>query len=529
MLKVVVADDEARVCKLVLMLADWASLGMEVVGTASNGIEALELVEKFQPDILVTDIRMPGCHGLDLIERAKAKYPNLEVIIISGHAHFEYAQTAIKYGVGDYLLKPIKREELMGTLEKLGQRCRERSKSATEVRQLRQDNEENVGQLQMRLPLDILNGRLEAAFSEKLWSEYRFKAQPGLYQVVMLKMDYEPGVFQSKTMAVVQEMVEKIFKNELQPVCSDLLMAFQEGWSCCLLGYSADKKDTVRKHLRNCLNQVLAQRSIFGNIEFSLALGSAVSSVEELSKSGNEARRAAANRFSDGTGRILEASTEDSRLDLDRVLEQYRHTMEHGMEAMDAGILDSAVKQLEQETCINAHARGEELLSLVTAAGRLFILRLETENREQLLHSFETSCDQCSRAGELFGCLNRLQRTQLEELNERRRNEAIRPIRIAKQYVQKHYSEPITLEDVCEVTGFSVSYFSALFKKETGEGFAKYLTRFRMEKAKELLQQTNLSVSEICIQVGYNDLKHFTQNFKKETNLNPGQYRKLYG
>lgn len=100
---------------------------------------------------------------------------------------------------------------------------------------------------------------------------------------------------------------------------------------------------------------------------------------------------------------------------------------------------------------------------------------------------------------------------------------------MAKQYVQEHYSQPITLESVCKVAGFSPSYFSALFKKETGEGFAKYLTHVRMERAKELLQQTNLPVSEICVQVGYSDLKHFTQNFKKDTKLNPGQYRKLYG
>ena len=106
---------------------------------------------------------------------------------------------------------------------------------------------------------------------------------------------------------------------------------------------------------------------------------------------------------------------------------------------------------------------------------------------------------------------------------------ATRPIRVARQYVQQHYHEPITLEQVCEATGFSVSYFSALFKKETGEGFVKYLTRVRISHAKELLQQTNLPVAEICARVGYNDIKHFTQMFKKETNLSPAQYRKLYG
>ena len=123
MLKVVIADDEARILSLIRLLPDWDALGIEVVGTAGNGLEALALIERERPDILITDIRMPGCQGLELIERARRTVPDIEIIIISGYAHFEYAQTAIKLGVGDYLLKPIKKDELTATLSKLAQRC----------------------------------------------------------------------------------------------------------------------------------------------------------------------------------------------------------------------------------------------------------------------------------------------------------------------------------------------------------------------------------------------------------------------
>ena len=110
MIRVIIADDEKLICRLVQALADWDSLGMEVAGTAENGLEALQLVEALEPDILITDIRMPGCDGLELIRRAKELRPQLEVVIISGYAHFEYAQSAIQFGVGNYLLKPIKKE-----------------------------------------------------------------------------------------------------------------------------------------------------------------------------------------------------------------------------------------------------------------------------------------------------------------------------------------------------------------------------------------------------------------------------------
>lgn len=529
MLKVVVADDEARVCQLILMLADWESLGMEVVGTASNGLEALELVERLHPDILITDIRMPGCHGLELIERAKGEFPQLEIVIISGYAHFEFAQTAIKHGVGDYLLKPIKREELMATLEKLGQRCRQRSQSASEVERLRQTNQENEDQLRQRLPLDILNQRLEAVTEEGLWETYRFRAGRGLYQVALLKIDDPSGSFSPATMDIIQDKTATIFQNEMRGVCEEWLMSFQAGWGCCLLSFAAEGQNAVRKHLRSCLNQLLAQRSVFGAVEFSLALGPAAAGIGALPACAQTARRVAANRLTEGTGRLLEGIPKPSGLDRDRVLDQYRRQMERGMDGLDAQLLDEAVEELLRASRAVPHIQGWELLELTVAAGRMFLLRPEIEGRERLGQEFEAACDRCGRKPELFQCLDRLQREQLEAVCRRRHNDAIRPIRMAKQYVQQHYSQPITLEDVCEVVGFSSSYFSALFKKETGEGFAKYLTRVRMERARELLQQTSLPVSEICARVGYSDLKHFTQNFKKETNLNPGQYRKLYG
>lgn len=98
MLKVVIADDEARILSLIRLLPDWDALGIEVAGTAGNGLEALALIERERPDILITDIRMPGCQGLELIERARRTVPDIEIIIISGYAHFEYAQTADQAG-----------------------------------------------------------------------------------------------------------------------------------------------------------------------------------------------------------------------------------------------------------------------------------------------------------------------------------------------------------------------------------------------------------------------------------------------
>jgi len=183
-----------------------------------------------------------------------------------------------------------------------------------------------------------------------------------------------------------------------------------------------------------------------------------------------------------------------------------------------------------RQSAIETHGIcGREIYELALAAGHLFIARCAVGNVEGMKQDFEYRCRQCCRVEELFAQLQELQELLLRETGELRKSEAGRPVRLAKQYVMQHFHEPITLEDVCEAAGFSVSYFSVLFKKETGEGFAKYLTRVRMDEAKRLLRETNLPVAEVCERVGYSDRKHFTHTFHKTAGLNPAEYRKLYG
>lgn len=124
MWKVIIADDEKLICRLIEALVDWEKLNMRIVGKAENGLEALEMVKDLRPHLLITDIRMPGCDGLEFIRQARELSPDIEIVIISGYAHFEYAQTAIAYGVGNYILKPVNQAELNKTLQKIALRLR---------------------------------------------------------------------------------------------------------------------------------------------------------------------------------------------------------------------------------------------------------------------------------------------------------------------------------------------------------------------------------------------------------------------
>ena len=126
MLKVVIADDEKMICSLISQLLDWKALDIEIVGMAYTGIDAFEMIITKEPDIVISDIRMPGYDGLELIKRIKEAGIEAEFVMISGFKQFEYAQNAMKYGVKYYLLKPIEEEKLLEIIQEIKETIQKR-------------------------------------------------------------------------------------------------------------------------------------------------------------------------------------------------------------------------------------------------------------------------------------------------------------------------------------------------------------------------------------------------------------------
>lgn len=528
MLRVVIADDEERICQLILALGEWQRLGLEVVGTAQNGPDALDMVHTLSPDILITDIRMPGCDGLKVVEDAHKLTPELEVIVISGYAQFDYAQTAIRFGVGEYLLKPINRGALNHSLEKMVERCCARQRKETDMETLREHRDDDRQQLRLKLIADLLVGKMEATDVQALEHIYHFTASADVYQLILLKMDFDPDRFSEPSLAIVREKMQDIFQPILFAVCTDAVLDFADTTMVVVGNYAHEKQETLRSQLRNGLNQLVAEKGLFGAIEFSMALGIPCQTPEELVTSLPRVQNLIAERLTEGTGQLLEGEVgKSSLLEMD-FQSRYTVAATHAIDVMNTCEADAAVDILGEAVAVPG-ARGWELLALVRMAGLMFVTRLGADHGEDILVTFNRHCSQCCTIAELFECLKNLQHDQIAIAEQRLRDRDTQPIRNAKLYIRKNFAQPITLEEVSAAIGFSVNYFSTLFKKETGEGFAKHLTRVRMDEARSLLRDTSQSVAEICRRVGYGDIKHFTHTFKAETGLTPGEYRKLYG
>lgn len=528
-MKVVIADDENRICRLIQALVDWDEIGLELAGFASNGIEALALLKREHPDILITDIRMPGCDGLDLIRRAHEICPDLQIVIISGYANFSYAQTALKYGVYDYLLKPINKEELCETLQKIKVKIEEMRQEEAAHEDTKRHQKEDARKLRQLMIERLLDIQAPTITEEMFEEQYHFPVREGLFLGFCLRVDDTDHEKTHNMMPTYQERMEKVFECGLRKNCYEWSF-YQHHFNIYgVLNCAHDRQQDVEKSLQDALNQMNMQQHLFGDTVFTLALGTFETEPTRLGASLQNARFVLKDRLLKGNGRMYLYQERNPVLYEKKLLEQYTRELDHAFETLSTEAVEAANDHLAHEIFDTKDAQGFELFEAVTEAGKLFIIRMNLQDKTDVMKQFEESCNACSGSRELIGTLkefeNRLFREKLDQYEE----DSTRPVRLAKQYMKNHYMEQILLDEVSSQVGLSPAYFSVLFKKETDVGFAKYLANLRMEEAKIMLRDTNLSVAEICRKVGYNDQKHFTQMFDKVVGVKPAVFRKLYG
>ncbi|MEM1484397.1 response regulator [Oscillospiraceae bacterium PP1C4] len=537
MLKVMIADDEVKVCQLIQGLVDWESFEMEIVAVAHNGIDALELIDIHNPDLVITDIRMPGYDGLEMIRRAKELNPEIEFMIISGYRHFDYAQSAIKYGVSDYLLKPIKKNELTNTLLKMTEKYKKKANRLSREENLKFRLKSDIDKLRGGFFAEVLSNRNLDASSlslEKINQEYHFTFQKGSFQVVVIKMSTGYSEQNDSNIKPLEEKASQIACKILKPLCYDMEICFADSAAYCVLNYAPENKKMMRKQLKVTLDELLLQGAVFEHLEVALGLGTVVEQAMLLSSSLETAKAAVDQRLLLGTGKLLEEMVPPAQALSDIPL--YRGTcrsLTGFLEILDKPAVLELCQQVKQEVKQLPNTSGQLALQFAKALCSVFAVTLRNKgfalaNEESFIAEFAKRSERCSSVEGLFDYLSSIMETALDKIMEDKRLADTKPIRQAKQYIQKNYKNAISLEEVSSAVGFNTSYFSTLFKKESDQNFSEYLSEVRMEAAKTLLKETNSSIAAICEEVGYSDIKHFTKTFTKYAGLKPTEYRKLY-
>lgn len=363
MLKAVVFDDEYIVIEGLRMMIDWSSYGIELAGTATDGLSALECFRGVWPDIVFTDIRMPGMTGLQLIEKITEEKPDTYCVVFSGFNEFEYVRNAIRLGVIDYLEKPISIQSIENALHKIQQHNLAKLEQQTLKKQLQETQSEMLG----NITLELLFGSMEAL---PRWQK-------------LLGADAD---------RIVSMTVVKYTEGLEWPKLMDSRM---------ILTRKGDE------HLALVLHFKAPEPELWDSIQSSassnpIGVGGTYQSIEQASKSYHEAQKAYA------------------------------------------------------------------LIS-----------------------------------------------------HDPNKHEAVER---AKRYIEQHFMRDLSLNDVSEHVGMNPTYLSVLFKDVMGESYIKFLTRYRMEHAKELLRK-GAKVNDVSEMVGYRTYRHFAEVFKKYTGQTPGQYK----
>ena len=536
MIKVLIADDELRICELIFRLIDWESLGMSVIAVAHDGRETIKIIKNEMPDIVITDIRMPGYNGVDVIRIGKEYNSDIQFIIISGYSQFDYAQNAIHYGVSDYLLKPVKAEELTKALLRIKNRIDKNNQMYSQVKKAWTLEQQNRRLYREQLIMEIAHGKGFDVLTKDmntLNEQYKYEFIPGFFTIVIVKAD---GLnFEEKTeSSFLYEKIQQSLSFAFAPVMQEMQGTMLDNGTYIFLFNYENEYAEIESQLHRLLNQMLLQKDVFKKLHLTIGLGKRVNCLVEVGKSYETAYLAIKDRILVGTDRIIEGK---EKIVVQDYKDYFLHTvreLENVVENLDDKRISDIIQEWGTALSKDKEINGYQIEQSAKALVNSYLLSMQKNNYtldedDNLLKDFMKSIENCISLGEIQELLSGTLEQSLSEYRHKRALSGSKPIRDAKEYIRNNLAGNLTIQEVSEYVGYSSAHFSVRFKQECGITFSDYVMESRIEKSKELLKNTRETIESIAAAVGYSDVKSFTKNFKKYTEVKPSQYRKIYG
>lgn len=536
MIKVLIADDELRICELIFRLIDWESLGMSVIAVAHDGRETIKIIKNEMPDIVITDIRMPGYNGVDVIRIGKEYNSDIQFIIISGYSQFDYAQNAIHYGVSDYLLKPVKAEELTKALLRIKNRIDKNNQMYSQVKKAWTLEQQNRRLYREQLIMEIAHGKGFDVLTKDmntLNEQYKYEFIPGFFTIVIVKAD---GLnFEEKTeSSFLYEKIQQSLSFAFAPVMQEMQGTMLDNGTYIFLFNYENEYAEIESQIHRLLNQMLLQKDVFKKLHLTIGLGKRVNCLVEVGKSYETAYLAIKDRILVGTDRIIEGK---EKIVVQDYKDYFLHTvreLENVVENLDDKRISDIIQEWGTALSKDKEINGYQIEQSAKALVNSYLLSMQKNNYtldedDNLLKDFMKSIENCISLGEIQELLSGTLEQSLSEYRHKRALSGSKPIRDEKEYIRNNLAGNLTIQEVSEYVGYSSAHFSVRFKQECGITFSDYVMESRIEKSKELLKNTRETIESIAAAVGYSDVKSFTKNFKKYTEVKPSQYRKIYG
>ncbi len=532
MQKVLIADDERKVGFLIKSLIQWERLDLEFAGLVKDGVTAYEKIRELKPDIVITDIRMPGLSGLELIRKVTESGLRPHFIVISGYKYFEYAQQAIKYGVEDYLLKPVDETELNEILKRICEAERSRQRERGHLNAVEQKLNDSKYVLHREFLNSLTAG--EPSSLETANKNYGLSFEQGIFRVFCIKVDRDIRRERNEQqMKLILKKLGKIVEQEFSGIVKDMAVTLRSGESVmAVLNYSPQAACEAETALTETFKKSMNYLDGFEHYEMTMGVSEEQTDFGRLSLAVESAKEATDCRVLNGMEARIDSHllSGDFTVCAEEILEMVREKYLGAVEIARCEDIRYQIGRAFAEAR-KRRAFGSEYYRLAKRLLGLFLEKEEfdgSEEKENKRKIWEETADNCRSRSELEEFVADTVERELREGLKSSRERERKPVLEAAAYIKEHYGEKLSLEELSEKSGFNMNYFSELFKKETGKNFTAYVAEVRMEEAKRLLRDTNDAVYEIAEKVGYKDTKFFSQQFAKIVGIKPAEYRKLY-
>lgn len=530
---IILVDDEEEVRKSIIKKIEWQAAGFHVVGDAENGEDAMEKIEMLEPDVVLTDIRMPYMDGLQLAEKVRQRYPSMKVVIFSGYDDFEYAQRAIKLNVSEYILKPVNVEELTSILKRIKENLDFEIEEKRNLSRLRDKYRKSLPIIREQFFNELVHKNLKKDLAEQKLREYDIPIL-GARKWMLAAIDVEEGdVVESLSLHNEEELIPisvmQIVREKLEGYCRFAL--FQSASEADMVVITALDEDNSITGLTDVLGDICKETKRILKVPVTIGIGHSCEDISGIPKAYQSAVDALGYKAIAGNGSTIYINDMEpvgsGKLEFDSLTEgELISAIKFGPEEK----IESSVKNImEKMKTAKVHFRQQQVYMIgifnsIIQMMQQYDLALEDIMGEEL--ESMVLFDKLKKIEEFGQWLLRIAGKLNHLINQERDMTTRQVIQEAKQYILDNYQNPdLSVEMICRHLHMSPAYFSTVFKKETGQAYIAYLTDVRLNKAVELLNKTDDKTYIIASKVGYQEQNYFSYVFKKKFGVSPTRYR----
>lgn len=535
MYKVLIIDDEPIIRKGLKNIINWKQFDCEICGEACDGVEGMQCIRDQLPDIIITDIKMPEVDGLTMIKEIKNIVPDCKMVILTGYRDFEYAQEAVKLGAFDFVLKPTKIEEMTTILQRAVKELKFLKQKEEEMNQLKMHFEQNIPVLREKLLNDIIFriNTNEQEILEKLElyhmciDEFTLLTVENDEEELNSKLNqYDKHLYQFGIINIFEETFSDAFhvsnislNNKqvafiLQPLHGHKIE----------VSIIEEKAGQLQEIIRSCFDFTVT-----------VAISSAGTGALALPDKLKECMEALEYKFYLGSDSVIFYHDLKTfyKINDDNLLDDLRKSL---TDAIKTGNDNQVQKRLRE---IYERINGKGLLDKKTIKRFYWTILNDVNHIRTVMLSDDHDkpagsidvgslyhmIEECESIEDLNALLGGVARQITEKINHFNNRSIKLVLQKAIDYLQQHYHEPVTLNDVAKHVYVSTYYISRMFTKQLGKNFVDCLNEIRIEKAKELLKDAQYKTYEIAEMVGIPDAHYFSRQFKKYTGMTPTEYR----